>query len=362
VTTRQDSRPARRIGARGNRAVLAAIVAALAFTLTLALTPGQAQAAIPGAAQTWSALMYRSLTAYPAAVQFRGALTAQQVTFATRAAELATAQAANSAAQARLMTAAVADASARARQTTAQQALTRAKTTLTSVSRHRPRGNAAITRAKSAVAAATATVDSTKLTARQATTALATAQSGARTATIGLSEAIVAWRTASTAIRNTQQKITALGTATVLAGQAAAISRDVVTQIRAGFTVADTTTVYGITVHKSIAFAFKRMLDDAKADGVVLSGSGYRSTQRQIELRTVNGCPDVWTAPPSSCRVPTAIPGRSLHELGLAVDISSGGKTITPKSPGYAWLAAHAAGYGFVNLPSEPWHWSITGS
>ena len=35
------------------------------------------------------------------------------------------------------------------------------------------------------------------------------------------------------------------------------------------------------------------------------SGGGFRTKQRQIELRKINGCPDVWTAPSSSCRVPT---------------------------------------------------------
>jgi D-alanyl-D-alanine carboxypeptidase len=59
--------------------------------------------------------------------------------------------------------------------------------------------------------------------------------------------------------------------------------------------------------------------------------------------------------------VPTAIPGRSLHEIGLAVDITSGGRTITGSSPAFRWLAANAGKYGYVNLPSEPWHWSITG-
>jgi D-alanyl-D-alanine carboxypeptidase len=114
-------------------------------------------------------------------------------------------------------------------------------------------------------------------------------------------------------------------------------------------------------VHKSVAFAFRRMLRDAKADGVVLSGGGFRTRKRQIELRKINGCPDVWTAPASSCRVPTAIPGRSLHELGLAVDITADGRSLTSDSPGFQWLTAHAQEYGYRNLPSEPWHWSITG-
>jgi D-alanyl-D-alanine carboxypeptidase len=120
--------------------------------------------------------------------------------------------------------------------------------------------------------------------------------------------------------------------------------------------------VYGVTVNKIVAYPFQRMVDDAKAAGIPLSGGGFRTRQRQIELRTINGCPDVWTAPASSCRVPTAIPGRSLHEIGLAVDVTSGGKTLTAKSPGFLWMAAHASAYGFVNLPAEPWHWSITGN
>ena len=115
------------------------------------------------------------------------------------------------------------------------------------------------------------------------------------------------------------------------------------------------------TVHRSVAYAYRRMVDDAKRAGISISGGGFRTKQRQIELRKINGCPDVWTAPASSCRVPTAIPGRSLHEIGMAVDITSGGKTLTSKSPAFKWLQAHADEYGFVNLPSEPWHWSITG-
>jgi D-alanyl-D-alanine carboxypeptidase len=45
----------------------------------------------------------------------------------------------------------------------------------------------------------------------------------------------------------------------------------------------------------------------------------------------------------------------------MAVDITSGGTALTSKSRAFKWLQAHADEYGFVNLPSEPWHWSITG-
>jgi D-alanyl-D-alanine carboxypeptidase len=105
------------------------------------------------------------------------------------------------------------------------------------------------------------------------------------------------------------------------------------------------------------------MIDDAAKAGVPMSGGGFRTKEQQIKLRVTNGCPDIWTAPASSCRVPTAIPGRSLHEIGLAIDMTYGGKTIpNHNSVAYQWLATNASKYGFVNLPSEPWHWSITGS
>ncbi|WNG61464.1 M15 family metallopeptidase [Archangium gephyra] len=29
---------------------------------------------------------------------------------------------------------------------------------------------------------------------------------------------------------------------------------------------------------------------------------------------------------------------------------------------GFVWLKANAARYGFINLPSEPWHWSTNGN
>jgi D-alanyl-D-alanine carboxypeptidase len=121
-------------------------------------------------------------------------------------------------------------------------------------------------------------------------------------------------------------------------------------------------TVDGITVHAAIAPQLAGLLAAARADGVVLAGWGWRSTETQIELRRRNGCPDVYSAPPSSCRVPTAVPGRSMHEQGLAVDFTSAGATIRSRlDPAYRWLAEHAAALGFHNLPSEPWHWSVNG-
>ena len=113
----------------------------------------------------------------------------------------------------------------------------------------------------------------------------------------------------------------------------------------------------GFLVHKSVGDAVIRMIQAARADGVNLTGYGWRSPQRTAELRVINGCPDVYDSPPSSCRIPTARPGQSMHERGLAIDFAS----CWRGSPCFVWLSNNAASYGFINLPSESWHWSTNG-
>ncbi len=116
-----------------------------------------------------------------------------------------------------------------------------------------------------------------------------------------------------------------------------------------------------IDINVSLASQLNKLLKDAQAAGILFGGGGFRSYEEQVGLRTTNGCPDVFTASPSSCRVPTAIPGTSNHEKGLAIDFTTGGNTIDRGSPGFNWLVANAANYGLINLESEPWHWSVTG-
>lgn len=122
------------------------------------------------------------------------------------------------------------------------------------------------------------------------------------------------------------------------------------------------TTVNGITVATSIADNLQRMMAAADVDGISFSGSGYRDSSQQQALRNAH-CANPATDPPSACRPPTARPGSSNHERGLAVDFSYGGGLIKSRSSaGFQWLASHAASYGFYNLPSEPWHWSVDGN
>lgn len=123
--------------------------------------------------------------------------------------------------------------------------------------------------------------------------------------------------------------------------------------------------VYGIAIHKTVATNLKAMIEAAEADGIVLRGNGWRDPSAQIRLRRAHcGTSDyaIWEAPASSCRPPTARPGSSYHERGLAIDFTDNGKSInSPSSPAYLWLRRNAANYGFYNLPTERWHWSTTG-
>jgi peptidoglycan hydrolase CwlO-like protein len=121
-----------------------------------------------------------------------------------------------------------------------------------------------------------------------------------------------------------------------------------------------------ITVAGSIAGNVQDLLNAAASAGVSLcASSGYRSPEAQIQLRRQNcGTSNyaIYYAPPSSCNPPTAIPGSSMHERGLAVDFScNGGGAIRRGNECWNFLAAHAEDYGLYNLPTEPWHWSTNG-
>jgi peptidoglycan hydrolase CwlO-like protein len=121
-----------------------------------------------------------------------------------------------------------------------------------------------------------------------------------------------------------------------------------------------------ITVAGSIADNVQALLNAAARDGVSLCArSGWRSPEKQIELRREHcGSSNyaIYYMSPSQCSPPTARPGTSMHERGLAIDFScNGGGAIRYGNECWNWLAAHADEYGLYTLPSEPWHWSTSG-
>ncbi len=124
-------------------------------------------------------------------------------------------------------------------------------------------------------------------------------------------------------------------------------------------------TVGGITVNVLVEDRVRGILAAMSARGFNLGGGGYRSIESQIRLRRANcGTSDyaIWEMPASRCRPPTARPGLSQHEVGLAIDFTLNGRVLrTRNSDVFRALAEVAPQFGFYNLPSEPWHWSTTG-
>ncbi len=116
------------------------------------------------------------------------------------------------------------------------------------------------------------------------------------------------------------------------------------------------------------ARAWLHLRDAALRDGVVLEAiSGYRSHDYQLgiferKLARGLGIDDILAV--------NAAPGYSEHHGGLALDIGAPGEAPAEESfedtPAFAWLQAHAPGYGFrMSYPRanphgivyEPWHW-----
>ena len=82
--------------------------------------------------------------------------------------------------------------------------------------------------------------------------------------------------------------------------------------------------------------------------------SGLRSVDEQVQLRRKH-CgttwDDIWRKPASQCSPPTAIPGTSKHQKGLAVDLG-GDLALAKRLAGQLGLATPVAG--------EPWHFEPT--
>ena len=130
------------------------------------------------------------------------------------------------------------------------------------------------------------------------------------------------------------------------------------------FDRSELSTVWGIRVHESIADKLLALLKAASRDGIRLGGGGYRSSTSQIALRRAHCGTSNWAVyhkPSYQCRPPTARPGASMHERGLAVDFTQNGRALWSNTSGFRWLKRNASKYGFRNLPSEPWHWSVNG-
>ena len=119
--------------------------------------------------------------------------------------------------------------------------------------------------------------------------------------------------------------------------------------------------VAGTRVNSSIATNYQGLVNAAKSDGITLTAYGFRQLSDQIRLRRQNCGPSQYATyqmPSNMCRPNTAIPGTSWHEQGQAVDLQCNGVSLTSRGMScFQWMSTNAKRYGFINLPSEPWHW-----
>lgn len=116
--------------------------------------------------------------------------------------------------------------------------------------------------------------------------------------------------------------------------------------------------VDGTDVNAKIVKNFDSLLKTANAQGVKLfGGSGFRTMSEQ---EYVYNCYIT-----RSCNQgrQAAKPGFSNHQMGLAVDFTCNtrGTLVASGDACFQWLKQNAANYGFINLPSENWHWSVNG-
>jgi hypothetical protein len=146
---------------------------------------------------------------------------------------------------------------------------------------------------------------------------------------------------------------TTLGTGSIPKGSVGACTTGVATVNTAGG---------NFIACKSITAPFQKMIADAYKDGYKISGGGFRTYARQVQLREANcGIGKAFDSH-AVCTPPTAFPGKSRHESGLAFDLTCEGNLIRAQdNKCFVWLKGHAAAAGLKNFAKEPWHWSIDG-
>ena len=119
------------------------------------------------------------------------------------------------------------------------------------------------------------------------------------------------------------------------------------------------------TVAGSIAENVRGLYSRAGDQGVPLCGSGYRDPEQQIQLRREHcGTSQyaIYEMPSYQCNPPTARPGASMHEQGLAIDFTCSGGSIVSGGSCDSYLKSNAGDFGLYNLPSEIWHYSTNGN
>lgn len=128
----------------------------------------------------------------------------------------------------------------------------------------------------------------------------------------------------------------------------------------------------GRQLRRAAAEALQTMLTAAKTAGyTVTAASAYRSYDRQVVIYNS----EVKAYGQTVADTQSARPGTSEHQTGWAVDLASGGCSITDcfgTTSGGKWVTDHAAEYGFIlrytagkqaitGYRAEAWHFRYVG-
>ena len=114
----------------------------------------------------------------------------------------------------------------------------------------------------------------------------------------------------------------------------------------------------GLVVNASIATQYQSVISQMSDLGYSLYVTdGFRTLSDQLDRRRVNCGPthyDLWEKPNLECSPPTAIPGESRHEQGLAGDFGG----FLYHNQQFEDMNDIAPKLGICNYyPVEPWHW-----
>ncbi len=133
----------------------------------------------------------------------------------------------------------------------------------------------------------------------------------------------------------------------------------------------------GVCVDSRVYPDLQAMFDAMRSDDIYpVAGEGYRTheAQEKIMENKVNAFLDEGYSRKDAKKLAkdwVAEPGRSEHELGIALDINAD-KSRSGNEEVYQWLADHAYKYGFIlrypegaeeitGIDYEPWHYRYVG-
>ena len=135
------------------------------------------------------------------------------------------------------------------------------------------------------------------------------------------------------------------------------------------------TGISGASLYTPASTSFVSMRQAAKSAGIELwITGGYRNYEGQVSCATRKGSSDQnqWliqnNIPIPPVAIPNgwcAVPGRSNHGWGLAIDIGHESYPCSKGTPCWFWMLDNAQSYGWCDFGGglrEPWHWQYVGS